>query len=63
MQKFGYEPCVLRIMGGGNARGYRALHGRGDIMGRGDEEELKHRVFWYITFHPAVFQACFGRAV
>jgi len=28
------------------------------ILGRGDEAEIKHRVHWYITFHPAIFDSC-----
>lgn len=28
------------------------------ILGRGDEAELKNRVFWYIMFHPAIFNEC-----
>ena len=26
-----------------------------EILGRGDEEELKHRMLWYVTFYPQVF--------
>lgn len=29
-----------------------------DILGRGDEEELKARVLWYLDQEPAVFQEC-----
>lgn len=28
------------------------------ILGRGDDEEIKARVLWYVTFQPAVFDAC-----
>lgn len=29
-----------------------------EILTRGDDEEMKSRVHWYITFYPEVFQAC-----
>jgi len=32
-----------------------------EILGRGDEVEIKSRVLWYITFHPQVFDACSAR--
>lgn len=28
------------------------------ILKRGDDAELKYRVHWYITYHPAIFDAC-----
>ena len=31
------------------------------ILGRANEEELKARVLWYVTFHPTVFDACSQR--
>ena len=29
-----------------------------EILGRGDDEEIKARVLWYITFHPGIFDQC-----
>lgn len=29
-----------------------------EILKRGNEVELKMRVFWYLTFHPAIFEEC-----
>jgi hypothetical protein len=29
-----------------------------DILGRGNEEEIKARVLWYVTFEPAIFDTC-----
>ncbi len=26
-----------------------------EILGRGDETEIKNRIHWYLTFHPEVF--------
>lgn len=31
------------------------------ILNRGDDEEIKLRVHWYITFHPAIFDTCSKR--
>ena len=31
------------------------------ILGRGDEAEIKNRIFWYVTFHPNVFSATTAR--
>lgn len=28
-----------------------------EILGRGDDEEIKNRIHWYITFHPEIFDA------
>jgi len=28
-----------------------------EILGRGDETEIKARIHWYIVFHPSVFDA------
>lgn len=32
-----------------------------EILGAGDEEAIKARVLWYITYHPEVFNACAER--
>jgi hypothetical protein len=32
-----------------------------EILGRADDEEIKARVFWYLTFHPGLFDACSAR--
>ena len=32
-----------------------------EILRRAGDEEMKHRVHWYITFHPAIFDACSAR--
>ncbi len=29
-----------------------------EILGSCDEESIKHRIHWYITFHPDIFDAC-----
>jgi hypothetical protein len=29
-----------------------------DILGRSNESEIKTRIFWYITFHPDIFDTC-----
>ena len=28
-----------------------------DILGRGTEEDVKYRIYWYLTFYPSVFDA------
>jgi hypothetical protein len=28
-----------------------------DILGRGTEEEVKARIFWYVTFYPSIVNA------
>jgi hypothetical protein len=28
-----------------------------EILGNGSEEEIKHRVHWYITYYPGLFEA------
>ena len=32
-----------------------------EILGRGNDEEIKARVLWYLTFHPGLFDACSAR--
>jgi len=28
-----------------------------EILGRGNEEEIKARILWYLTFYPSIFDA------
>ena len=32
-----------------------------EILGRADDEEIKARVLWYLTFFPKLFDACSAR--
>lgn len=56
-------PRVLRSASGKAHRARRigvpdVIRENVEILGRADEAELKNRAYWYITFHPAIFDEC-----